>query len=160
MLAHPELRACRRDPKPTRLLGGRGAGRRAAAAARVAGAFPAPVPAAMRVARYAGQQGRGGAFVLAAGRLAFAGGFDLDEREILDRGGGGRGARGSATASARPVTCGATTRSGGRRAEATRRGRRPAAGAEGGATLFWGERQVADAAATARLHDGRGGSLS
>ena len=42
-----------------------------------------PVPAAMRVAHYAAQQGRGGAFVLAATRLAFAGGFDLDDLEIL-----------------------------------------------------------------------------
>ena len=40
--------------------------------------WPMPVPAAMRVAHYAAQQGRGGAFVLAATRLAFAGGFDLD----------------------------------------------------------------------------------
>jgi 2-hydroxychromene-2-carboxylate isomerase len=45
--------------------------------------WPAPVPTAMRVAHHAAQQGRGGAFVLAATRLAFAGGFDLDEREIL-----------------------------------------------------------------------------
>ena len=41
------------------------------------------VPAAMRVAHYADQQGRGAAFVLAATRLAFAGGFDLDDLEIL-----------------------------------------------------------------------------
>ncbi len=45
--------------------------------------FPAPVPAAMRAASYAVEQGRGGAFILAAGRLAFCGGFDLDDPEIL-----------------------------------------------------------------------------
>src|SRR3954468_23446623 len=45
--------------------------------------WPAPVPAAMRVAHHAAQQGRGGGFVLAATRLAFAGGFDLDDVEIL-----------------------------------------------------------------------------
>ncbi len=45
--------------------------------------WPLPVPGAMRVAHYADQQGRGAAFVLAATRLAFAGGFDLSEREIL-----------------------------------------------------------------------------
>src|SRR3954470_18251281 len=45
--------------------------------------WPMPVAAAMRVAHYAAQQGRGGAFVLAATRLAFAGGFDLDDVEIL-----------------------------------------------------------------------------
>src|SRR3954462_7092122 len=45
--------------------------------------WPMATPAAMRVAHYASQQGRGGAFVLAATRLAFAGGFDLDDLEIL-----------------------------------------------------------------------------
>src|SRR3954454_15455061 len=38
--------------------------------------WPMAVPAAMRVAHYAAQQRRGGPFVLAATRLAFAGGFD------------------------------------------------------------------------------------
>ena len=37
----------------------------------------------MRVAHYAAHEGRGAAFVLAATRLAFAGGFDLDDLEIL-----------------------------------------------------------------------------
>jgi 2-hydroxychromene-2-carboxylate isomerase len=46
--------------------------------------FPAPVPAAMRAATYAAEQGRGGAFVLAAGRLAFGGGFDLEDPEVLE----------------------------------------------------------------------------
>ena len=45
--------------------------------------FPAEVPAAMRVAGYAAESGRGAAFVLAATRLAFCGGFDLDDPEIL-----------------------------------------------------------------------------
>jgi len=45
--------------------------------------WPAPVPAAMRVAHHAAQEGRGGAFVLAATRLAFAGGFDLEDIDIL-----------------------------------------------------------------------------
>jgi 2-hydroxychromene-2-carboxylate isomerase len=45
-----------------------------------------PTPAwrgAMRVASYAVEHGRGGPFVLAAGRLAYCGGFDLDDPEIL-----------------------------------------------------------------------------
>jgi 2-hydroxychromene-2-carboxylate isomerase len=46
-------------------------------------AFPAPVPAAMRAAAYAIEAGRGGAFIVAAGRLAFCGGFDLDDPEVL-----------------------------------------------------------------------------
>ena len=45
--------------------------------------FPAEVPAAMRVAARAQEAGRGAAFVLAATRLAFCGGFDLDDPEIL-----------------------------------------------------------------------------
>jgi len=45
--------------------------------------FPEEVPAAMRAAHYASEQGRGAAFVLAAGRLAYCGGFDLDDPELL-----------------------------------------------------------------------------
>lgn len=45
--------------------------------------MPAAFPAAMRVAAYAVAEGRGPAFVLAATRLAFCGGFDLDDPEIL-----------------------------------------------------------------------------
>jgi len=41
------------------------------------------VPGAMRVASLAAERGRAGAFVLAASRLAFCGGFDLDDPEIL-----------------------------------------------------------------------------
>jgi 2-hydroxychromene-2-carboxylate isomerase len=44
---------------------------------------PASRPAAMRAAAYAAEQGRGAAFVLAASRLAFCGGFDLDDPEVL-----------------------------------------------------------------------------
>src|SRR4051794_17670638 len=44
---------------------------------------PAPRPAAMRAAAYAAEQGRGAAFALAASRLAFCGGFDLDDPEVL-----------------------------------------------------------------------------
>jgi 2-hydroxychromene-2-carboxylate isomerase len=38
---------------------------------------------AMRMAQYAVGEGHGGPFVLAASRLAFCGGFDLDDPEIL-----------------------------------------------------------------------------
>jgi 2-hydroxychromene-2-carboxylate isomerase len=44
---------------------------------------PEPRPAAMRAAAYAAEQGRGAPFVLAASRLAFCGGFDLDDPEVL-----------------------------------------------------------------------------
>lgn len=45
--------------------------------------FPSEVPAAMRAATLAIERGRGGEFILAAGRLAFCGGFDLEDPEIL-----------------------------------------------------------------------------
>jgi 2-hydroxychromene-2-carboxylate isomerase len=45
--------------------------------------FALETPAAMRAASLAIERGRGGEFVLAAGRLAFAGGFDLEDPEIL-----------------------------------------------------------------------------
>jgi 2-hydroxychromene-2-carboxylate isomerase len=44
---------------------------------------PAPRPAAMRAASYAAEVGRGAPFVLAASRLAFCGGFDLEDPEVL-----------------------------------------------------------------------------
>lgn len=44
---------------------------------------PRPVRGAMRVAALAAELGCGAAFVLAASRLAFCGGFDIDEPDIL-----------------------------------------------------------------------------
>jgi 2-hydroxychromene-2-carboxylate isomerase len=44
---------------------------------------PAPRRAAMRAAAHACAAGRGASFVLAASRLAFCGGFDLDDPEVL-----------------------------------------------------------------------------
>jgi 2-hydroxychromene-2-carboxylate isomerase len=48
-----------------------------------AGGRPRAARGAMRVAHYAAERGRAAAFVLAASRLAFCGGFDLDDPEIL-----------------------------------------------------------------------------
>jgi 2-hydroxychromene-2-carboxylate isomerase len=45
--------------------------------------FPARVPTAMRVATYANEQGCCSAFAIAAGRLAFCGGFDLEDPDII-----------------------------------------------------------------------------
>jgi 2-hydroxychromene-2-carboxylate isomerase len=45
--------------------------------------FPCRVPSAMRVATYANEQGLGPRFAIAAGRLAFCGGFDLEDPDIL-----------------------------------------------------------------------------
>jgi 2-hydroxychromene-2-carboxylate isomerase len=44
---------------------------------------PGAVRSAMRVASLAAERGRGAAFVLAASRLAFCGGFDIEDPEIL-----------------------------------------------------------------------------
>jgi 2-hydroxychromene-2-carboxylate isomerase len=45
--------------------------------------YPAAVPKAMRVACFAAEQGCGSAFAIAAGRLAFCGGFDIEEPDML-----------------------------------------------------------------------------
>jgi 2-hydroxychromene-2-carboxylate isomerase len=113
--------------------------------------WPADVPAAMRAASYASESGRGAAFVIAAGRLAFCGGFDLDDPEILAeaaaaagvgldgclRAAGDRRRDGAMEAAARRLLA-----VGADRLPALRVGR----------ALFWGEGQVADAAAAARLN--------
>jgi 2-hydroxychromene-2-carboxylate isomerase len=46
--------------------------------------FPAAVPSAMRAAAYANEQGAGARFALAASRLAFCGGFDLERGSVLE----------------------------------------------------------------------------
>jgi len=45
--------------------------------------WPEPFPSATRAAAYAASFGRSGQFALAASRLAFCGGFDLEDEEIL-----------------------------------------------------------------------------
>jgi 2-hydroxychromene-2-carboxylate isomerase len=112
--------------------------------------WPAEVPAAMRVAALGAQTGRGAAFVLAAGRLAFCGGFDLDDPEIL--------AEAAAAAGLGLDAClhAAGDRSHDGKIEAAGR-RLLAVGADRlpalriGRALYWGETQVADAAAAARI---------
>jgi hypothetical protein len=46
--------------------------------------FPANTRHALRAAAYAGENGAGASFALAAMRLAFCGGFDLEDPEIID----------------------------------------------------------------------------
>jgi len=104
--------------------------------------FPADVCPAMRAAAFAAEQGRGGAFVLAAGRLAFAGGFDLDDPEVLAE---------AAAAAAVPLDeCLQAAREQRRDGAMEAAGRRLlAAGADRlpvlrvGRSLFWGEARVA-----------------
>src|SRR6476469_7426019 len=45
--------------------------------------FPRAVPTAQRAAVYAAENGAGARFALAASRLAFCGGYDLEDHEIL-----------------------------------------------------------------------------
>jgi 2-hydroxychromene-2-carboxylate isomerase len=45
--------------------------------------FPAQVPHAMRAATYAAERGRVQAFAIAVGRLAFCGGFDVEDPRML-----------------------------------------------------------------------------
>lgn len=45
--------------------------------------FPGAVPFAMRAAAYAAGRGRGPAFAIAIGRLAFCGGFDVEDPRML-----------------------------------------------------------------------------
>ena len=103
----------------------------------------------MRAAAYAAEQGRGRDFVLAAGRLAFCGGFDLDDPEILAE---------AAAAAGIPLedcfhAAGDPRRDGA--AEAVGR-KLLAAGADRlpvlrvGRSLFWGEQRVGAAAASVR----------
>jgi 2-hydroxychromene-2-carboxylate isomerase len=112
--------------------------------------FPADVPAAMRVATLASEAGRGAAFVLAATRLAFCGGFDLEDPEIL--------AEAAAAANIALEDCLASARDSGRDGAIEAAGRRLlAAGADRlpalrvGRALYWGEDRLADAALAARL---------
>jgi 2-hydroxychromene-2-carboxylate isomerase len=112
--------------------------------------YPAEVPAAMRAASYAAERGRGAAFALAAGRLAFCGGFDLEDPEILAEAAAaaGIGVEGLLTA------VGDLGRDGpieaaGRRLLAVGADRLPALRV--GRALFSGEERVAEAAAAARM---------
>ena len=65
----------------------RAAAERRAAALRLPLVWPERWPGsgsgAMRVAALAAERGRAAPFVLAAGRLAFCGGYDLDDPEVL-----------------------------------------------------------------------------
>ena len=113
--------------------------------------WPMPVPAAMRVAHYADQQGRGAAFVLAATRLAFAGGFDLDDLEILTEASAAAGLRlDQCLRAAREERRDGAMEAASRRLLGAGADRLPALAIARG--VFWGEDRVGDAAATARLH--------
>jgi 2-hydroxychromene-2-carboxylate isomerase len=111
--------------------------------------WPADVPAAMRVAHYAAQEGRGGAFVLAAARLAFAGGFDLDDPEILTEAAAAAGVGLDACLrAAKEVRRDGAIEAAGKRLLAAGVDQLPALSV--GDDLCWGEGRIAEAAALAR----------
>ena len=111
--------------------------------------WPAPVPRAMRAAAHAAGAGRGAPFALAAARLAFCGGFDLETPEAL--------CEAAAAAGLDPDACLAAARDVRIDEElAITAAQLAAEGAsslpvlEVGGVLFCGEQRVAEAAAAAR----------
>jgi 2-hydroxychromene-2-carboxylate isomerase len=114
--------------------------------------WPADGRSAMRVASLAAQRGRAAPFVLAASRLAFCGGYDLDDPEAL--------AEAAAAAGLGLAECLKAAGDMGRDGALERTGLRLLAqGADAlpvfvvGNVLFCGERRLGEAAAMA---DGRG----
>jgi len=111
--------------------------------------YPAGGRSAMRVASFAAERGQAPAFVLAASRLAFCGGFDLDDPEILAE---------AAAAAALPLDdCLRAARDRGRDRGLEAAGRElVAAGADQlpvlrvGRRLFCGEQRLSEAAAAMR----------
>lgn len=111
--------------------------------------YPADVPGAMRAAAYAAEQGRGGAFALAAGRLAFCGGFDLDDPEILAEAAAAAGiGLEECLQAARDVARDGPIEAAGRRLLAAGADRLPAL--RHGRALYWGEARIGEVAAAAR----------
>jgi 2-hydroxychromene-2-carboxylate isomerase len=111
--------------------------------------WPGEVPAAMRVAHHAAQAGRGGAFVLAATRLAFAGGFDLDDPELLTEAAAAAGlALDACLQAAGEVRRDSAIEGAARRLLSAGADRLPALVVD--RALYWGEDRVAEVAAAAR----------
>ena len=112
--------------------------------------FPTAVPAAMRVASYAAEAGRGAAFVLAATRLAFCGGFDLDDPEILAEAAAAAGVVLDDTLhAARDEGRDGEIEAAGRALLAASADRLPALRV--GRALYWGEERVGEALVAARV---------
>jgi 2-hydroxychromene-2-carboxylate isomerase len=105
--------------------------------------------AAMRVAAFAAERGRGAALVLAASRLAFCGGFDLDHPDMIAE---AAAAAGLALEDGLEAACDrsrdAAAEAAGRALVAAGADRLPALRV--GRTLHWGERRVGNAVAAAR----------
>jgi len=112
--------------------------------------FPDAVPSAMRVAALAAERGRGAAFVLAATRLAFCGGFDLDDPEILAEAAAAAGVvLGDALRAAREAGRDGAIADAGRALVAAGADRLPALRVA--RALYWGEERVGEALVAARF---------
>ena len=111
--------------------------------------WPAEVPEAMRVAQFAAERGRGPGFVLAAARLAFAGGFDLADPETLADAAGAAGLGGEEyEAAVRDSRRDVAVQMAARRLLSARVHRLPALYV--GGRMFAGEERIAEAVAGAR----------
>jgi 2-hydroxychromene-2-carboxylate isomerase len=111
--------------------------------------FPAPVPRAMRAASLAAERGRAASFVLATCRLAFCGGFDVDDPEIIAEAAAAAGLGVDACLhAAGDVSRDAAMEAEGRRLLAGGAGRLPILRV--GGTAFCGEDRIAEAAVAAR----------
>ena len=110
--------------------------------------FPAPARAAMRAAAYAAECNRGDAFALAASRLAYCGGFDLDDPEVLAEAAAAAGiGLASCLRAAGDVRRDAELEAARRRVVAAGGDRLPAVRV--GRVLFCGEERIVEAAAAA-----------
>jgi 2-hydroxychromene-2-carboxylate isomerase len=113
--------------------------------------LPGDTRAAMRVAAFAARAGRGGAFALAASRLAFCGGFDLADPDVLAE---AVVAANLGLPECLEVACDdsidAELQAAGLRLRTAGATNLPALRV--GRALFWGEERVAEAAAAARHH--------
>jgi 2-hydroxychromene-2-carboxylate isomerase len=111
--------------------------------------WPGEVRTAMRVAHHAAQAGRGGAFVLAATRLAFAGGFDLEDPELLTEAAAAAGlGLDACLQAAAEVRRDGAIEAAARRLLSAGADRLPALAVD--RALCWGEDRVAEAVAAAR----------
>jgi 2-hydroxychromene-2-carboxylate isomerase len=111
--------------------------------------WPMDVSLAMRVAGRASEDGRGGRFVLAASRLAFCGGFDLGDPDILAEAAAAAGLGLTAyLCAARETRRDGAAEAVGRRLLAVGADQLPAVRV--GRALFWGEARVRGAVAGAR----------
>ena len=104
----------------------------------------------MRVASRAAEGGRGAAFVMAATRLAFCGGFDLDDPEILAEAAAAAGlVLDDTLLAARDEGRDGAIEDAGRALLAAGADRLPAVRI--GRALYWGESRVAEALTAARV---------